>query len=104
MPQKSYKITYDGHVYRERDLTLDQIERAEELLGKTWFDIALLSSAKTARTILAIHHADATDRPYDDVHKEIGRLRTEEFLSFVEGDDREGVDHWEDGNPTAAAP
>ena len=109
--EKQWRLTYQGGSYRESELTLDQAERIEELLGLSWLQINPLRSAKQARGILAVMHAEASGVPVVEVLAELGQMKANEFItdvfhldptdiagSFVDGTPKVGT-----GDPTEAA-
>jgi hypothetical protein len=100
-----WQITYNGKTYREGDLTINDSEAIEKLLGATWSEIHPLRSARHAKVVAGFVISQGEQRHYEDVVAELGAMKTNAFLALVgpEEDDLPAV--WEDGVPqTAAAP
>jgi hypothetical protein len=102
-----WKIDYEGEVYREGDLTLDQIEQVEELTKTTWLHIAPLRSAKHAKSILAVCIAHRKGVPLDAALATAGALTADQFFDVLTSEsDEEQMElpsEYEGGLPKAAA-
>ncbi len=89
VPQK-WRLSYQDETYDERALTMAQAEAIEEFLGLSWLQIHPVRSAKQARGVLAVLHAERTGRDRGEVFGELGSLTTEQFivdcLSYVDDD------------------
>lgn len=102
-PQR-WRLSFDGEIYRERELTIAEAEAIEDFLGMSWLQINPWRSAKQARGILAVLHESRTGRARDDVYATLGTVTVTEFMQTnmgIEDDDKPGS--YVDGNPTAAA-
>ena len=98
-----WRIEFEGEVYREGGLTLELCERIEVESGQSWVFIDPLNSAKQARIVLEVCHADRTGLPLDEVRKMVAALTVDKFLAAykkVEDDDR--PTEYVDGNPPVA--
>lgn len=99
-----WRIEFEGEVYREGSLTLELCERIEEATGKSWVFIDPLNSAKQARVVLEVCHADRTGLPIEEVRKTVAGLTVDKFLATYkkveEEDDR--PTEYVDGNPRVA--
>lgn len=79
----AWRITFEGEVYREADLTLDQVEKIEELTNDTWLRIAPLKTAKHAKAILSVVVADRLGISLDDAKAKVGALKADEFIDCI---------------------
>jgi hypothetical protein len=98
-----WQINHNGKTYREGDLTINDAEAIEKLLGATWSEIHPLRSARHAKVVAGFVIAQGEGRDYQEVVAELGTMKTNAFLALVgpEGDDLPDV--WEDGVPQTAA-
>lgn len=97
-----WRIDYEGEVYREDDLTLEQQEAIVDLLtGRGWTPHPA-TSPKAFRVILA--HCIAANKGIDvDVAmKEIATLRTGDAYKMVSNEDDDTPTEYVDGNPQPA--
>jgi len=97
-----WKLTYDGHVHRENDLTIGQAERIETLIGETWLGIAPLRSAKHALAILTVVHADATGKPAGQVRAEASAVKVNDFAAMFSNEADDLPETYQDGIPSVA--
>lgn len=100
----AWKFEFEGATYSERDLTIADAERIEELCATTWMFIAPTRSAKHARTILSVLVAASTGEAEDAVVERIKAMKVRDLLASIgheEADDLPTM--YVDGNPPPAA-
>jgi hypothetical protein len=97
-------LTFDGQVYREADLTIDEAERIEELAQTTWRRIHPINSAKHARCILQTFLVTREGKSADEAAKTVGALKVSDFLDLLstEEDDADLPTQYEEGFPPPA--
>jgi hypothetical protein len=101
----AWVLTFDGQVYREADLTIDEAERIEDATSSTWRAINPLRSAKHARAILETFLVSRAGMTAEDARSKVGALTVDEFgacLTFEE-DDADLPAQYVDGFPQKAA-
>jgi hypothetical protein len=107
-----WQVNYGGETYRESDLTLEQCEALEELIGLSWLSLNPLRSAKQARILTAFMVSEGTGRPFDEVSAEVGKMKAEAFLNdYAEANSPPPIEQepddlpaeWTDGIPPKAA-
>jgi hypothetical protein len=101
----AWVLTFDGQVYREADLTIDEAERIEVATSSTWRAINPLRSAKHARAILETFLVSRAGMTAEDARSKVGALTVDEFgacLTFEE-DDADLPAQYVDGFPQKAA-
>jgi hypothetical protein len=101
----AWVLTFDGQVYREADLTMDEAERMEIATNTTWRFINPVRSAGHARAILQtllVTRAGMTD---DDAKAKVGAIKVNDFLDMLseEEEDADLPTQYEDGFPQSAA-
>lgn len=103
----AWRLEFEGEVYREVDLTLDQVERIEEITKDSWLRIAPLKSAKHAKAILTVCHADRAGVSLDEAAKKVGAVKADDFVGMLSVEPLdEQLDlptTYEDGVPKAEA-
>lgn len=98
----AWKLTYDGEVYREVDLTLAQAEAIEEKTGTTWRVLNPLHSAKHAKVVLAVCLSERKGLDYGVAEKIAAALKIDEFLEMYEVDNVDDLpSEYDDGIPRA---
>ncbi len=97
-----WKFVHDGKTYSERDLTLGQAERIEEILDTNWGQIHPIRTAKHAVVIAAVMASDALGRDYDSVVGEVRGSNMLEFIDEVGTEVEDTPDIYTDGNPPEA--
>ena len=100
----AWVLTFDGQVYREADLTIDEAEQIEELTSSTWRQINPLRSAKHAKAILQTFLVSRAGMTTFDAAAKVGALRVNDFLDMLsqEEDDADLPVEFEDGFPQPA--
>ena len=83
MADQGWTLTIEGHVFREYDLTLDDIEALEGATGLTWRTLHPLKSGTVAKQIavcLLVRRA-----AFDEVvaTKTVGEMRGKDFLDCI---------------------
>lgn len=96
----AWRITFDGEVYREGDLTIGQAEVIEKETGLTWRQLNPLRSAACASAILAVCHSDRTGVSLEDARTKVRALRIDDFN--VEPDEDDLPSEFEAGFPPVA--
>lgn len=102
-PQR-WRLSFDGEVYRERELTMQQAEDIEDYLGISWLQINPWRSSRQARAILALMHETRTGMDRETTRAKLGAISATDFMQDhmgIEDDDMPGS--FVDGNPTGAA-
>lgn len=97
-------LTFDGQVYREADLTIDEAERMEVATNTTWRFINPLRSATHARAVLQTLLVSRSGFTLDDATAKVGALRVNDFLDMLstEEEDADLPTQFEDGFPQSA--
>lgn len=100
----AWVITFDGQVFREADLTIDEAERMEIATNTSWRFINPLRSAGHARAILQTLLETRTGLSADDAKAKVGALKVSDFLDLLsaEEDDADLPTRYEDGFPPKA--
>lgn len=98
-------LTFDGQVYREADLTIDEAERIENATQTTWRSINPIRSAKHARAILETFLVTRGGLTSDQASAKVGALKVNEYLDLLttEEEDADLPQTYEDGFPPRAA-
>ena len=101
----AWVLTFEGEVYREADLTLDEAERMEAATNTTWRFINPLRSAGHARAILQTLLVTRAGMAEDAAKAKVGGLKVNEFLDLLseEEEDADLPTQYEDGFPPSAA-
>jgi hypothetical protein len=100
----AWVLTFDGQVYREADLTIDEAERIETATSTTWRSISPYRSAKHARAILETFLVTRAGLTAEAAAARVGGLKINEYLDLltIEEDDADLPTQYEDGFPPAA--
>lgn len=96
-----WRIDFEGEVYREGDLTLDECDQIAGLMGLRW-PLHPAASAKSAKVTLAACVASRTGKPIEEAMAAVGKLRADEFLEIVQNEDDDKPTDYVDGNPPVA--
>jgi hypothetical protein len=97
-----WRMTFEGRVHREADLTIGMAERIEEITGENWSAIAPLRSAKHAVALLTVMHCTATGEPEQAVAARVKTLTVNSFIENVEPEPDDMPTLYTDGNPPKA--
>lgn len=100
----AWVITFDGQVYREADLTMNEIRQMEVASNTTWRFINPLRSANNACVILETlleHRAGLTA---DEAKAKVGAVKVNDFLDMLseEEEDADLPTQYEEGFPPEA--
>lgn len=97
-------LTFDGQVYREADLTIDEAERIENATQTTWRSINPIRSAKHARAILETFLVTRGNLSAEAAAAKVGALKVNEYLDLLttEEEDADLPKTYEDGFPPPA--
>ena len=111
----AWQFAYEGEVYREDDLTLDQAEAIEDALTAklregngtapraTWSQIAPLRSAMHARIVMSHMIADRANLSIEVAAKSLGGLTANGIIEmFADAEDMMPT-QYDQGNPPEAA-
>lgn len=101
----AWRIEYEGQVYREVDLTLDQAEQIQNITGTDWGQLHPLTSASHAKATLAVCIAARTGAPVGEVLAKVGSTITvDQFVDMVSKEDATAdlPATYEDGFPPVA--
>jgi hypothetical protein len=101
----AWVLTFDGQVYREADLTIDEAERMEIATNTTWRFINPVRSAGHARAILQTLLVTRGGLDAEAAKAKVGALKVNEFLDLLseEGEDADLPTQYDDGFPPKAA-
>lgn len=83
----AWKITWEGEVYREADLTLGQVERIEQVARTTWRQVHPLFSAQHAIAILGVLVADRTSIKVDEAVEKLRAVRVSDVMDAIDVED-----------------
>lgn len=97
-------LTFDGQVYREADLTIDEAERMENATNTTWRLINPLRSAHHAKAILSTLLVTREGMTLEAATAKVGALKVTDYLDLLseEDDDADLPTQFEDGFPQPA--
>jgi hypothetical protein len=100
----AWVLTFDGQVYREADLTIDEAERIENACQTTWRSINPIRSARHARAILETFLVTRAGASPDAAKARVGALKVNEYLDLIthEEEDEDLPTQFEDGFPQSA--
>lgn len=94
-----WRIEWDGEVYREGDLTVDQAEQIVELTGTSWQYTHPATSPKHAKAVIAVCHAARTGAPVDELMRKVGALTVDAVLDCISREETDLPTTYEDGLP-----
>ena len=97
-------LKFDGQVYREADLTIDEAERMEDATSTTWRLINPLRSAHHARAILSTLLVTREGMDAAAADAKVRALKVTEFLDLLsnEEEDADLPTEFQDGFPPVA--
>jgi hypothetical protein len=100
----AWVLTFDGQVYREADLTIDEAERIENATQTTWRSINPVRSAKHARAILETFLITRANLSADEASKKVGAIKVNDYLDLLtsEEEDADLPKTYDDGFPQSA--
>jgi hypothetical protein len=100
----AWVLTFDGQVYREADLTIDEAERIENATKMTWRSINPYISAKCARAILETFLVTREGLSADAASVKAGAVKVNDYIGMIsaEDDDADLPTQYEDGFPQPA--
>ena len=111
----AWQFVYEGEVYKEDDLTLDQAEAIEDALTAklregnptapraTWSQIAPLRSAMHARIVMSHMVADRANLTIDVAAKSLGVLTANAIIEMFADLEDTMPTQYDQGNPPEAA-
>lgn len=101
----AWVLTFEGEVYREASLTMDEAERMETATNTTWRFINPLRSAGHGRAILQTLLVTRGGLTEDAAKAKVGALTVNDFLNLLseEEEDADLPTQYEDGFPPSAA-
>lgn len=99
-----WQITYDGHVWSENDLSIDDCEKIEVLVGESWLTINPFRSAKHCRVLIEYLLTTREGMSQEDAQT---KVRAEKIKNLLDGKTLKVVDddlptEFTDGNPPPA--
>ena len=97
-------LKFDGQVYREADLTIDEAERMETATNTTWRFINPIRSAGHARAILSTLLVTRAGMSQDEASAKVGAIKVSDFLDLLtdEEEDADLPTQFEEGFPQPA--
>jgi hypothetical protein len=98
-----WRIDFEGEVYREGDLTLNQCKTAERLADRSWLHMNPIKFAGDAIAILSVMHSERTGKPIDDVVAQVGQLKPGHYIDLIKLEDEDDLPaEYRDGFPPEA--
>lgn len=98
-----WRIDFEGEVYREGDLTLEQCGKVERLTDRSWLHINPIKFAQDAVAVLSVMHHDRKGERIDDILTRVGGLKPAEYLDIIKIEDEDDLPtEYVDGNPQPA--
>jgi hypothetical protein len=98
-----WRIDFEGEVYREGGLTLDQCGKVERLTERSWLHVNPIRWAQDAVAVVAVMHSDRTGKPIDDVIAQVGQLTPAQYMDLIKIEDDDDLPvEYRDGFPPAA--
>jgi hypothetical protein len=98
-----WRIDFEGEVYREGDLTLEQCGRVEAITGRSWLHINPIKFAGDAIAILAVMHGSRSSIPVEDLIVKIGEIKPGDYIDMVKVEAEDDLpDEYRDGFPPEA--
>lgn len=99
-----WAFAFEGEVYREGDLTLEQVGRIERQLDdRSWLHIHPVRSAGDAIGVLSVMVSDRKGEAVADVAKRIGAYKPADFLALLTIEDEDDLPvEYRDGLPPEA--
>jgi hypothetical protein len=100
----AWVLKFDGQVYREADLTIDEAERIENVTESTWRAINPIRSAKHARAILETFLVTRESMDPGAAKAKVGALKVNDYLDLItiEDEDADLPTEYADGFPPVA--
>lgn len=100
----AWVLSFDGQVYREADLTIDEAERMETATNTTWRFINPLRSAGHAKAILATLLVTREGLDSAAANAKVGAVKVADFLDMIsnEEEDADLPTQFEEGFPPPA--
>lgn len=100
----AWQITVDGHVFRERDVTIDDVEAMEGVTGETWRTLHPLRSATMGKQIAICLLERRAGYAPEAARKLIGEMTLDQFLDCIGGYDPDDdmPSEYVDGVPQSA--
>ena len=98
-----WRIDFEGEVYREGDLTLEECGKVERLTDRSWLHINPVKFAQDAVAIIAVMHNARKGEPVDVVLDRFGKLKPAQYLDMLTLEDEDDLPaEYRDGFPPAA--
>ena len=98
-----WRIDFEGEVYREGDLTLEQCSQVEGLTNRSWLHINPIKYAGDGIAILAVMHAARSGVPLPDLVVKIGEMKPGDYIDIIKVEDDDDLPaEYRDGFPPAA--
>ena len=99
-----WRIDFEGEVYREGDLTLEQCGKVEKLTERSWLHINPIRFAGDAVAILGVMANARKGERIEDVLARVGGLKPADYLELIKIEDDDDLPtEYVDGNPQPAA-
>jgi hypothetical protein len=98
-----WRIDYEGEVYREGDLTLEQCGKIERLTDRSWLDINPIRWAQDAVAVIAVLHNAHKGVPIETVLKDVGALSPDKYVRIIKVEQEDDLPaEYRDGFPPEA--
>jgi hypothetical protein len=100
----AWVLKFDGHVYREADVTIGEAEQMEEATRSTWRVIDPFRSALHARAILQTFLVSREGMSEGEAAAKVRALTVPQYLDLIstEDEDADLPTEYADGFPPAA--
>lgn len=100
----AWVLTFDGQVYREADLTIDEAERMEDATSTSWRFLNPLRSARHARVILQTLLVTREGLSVEAAAAKVRAIKVNDYLDLLseEADDADLPTEYQDGFPPPA--
>lgn len=104
MAEQGWTLSVDGQVFREYDLTIDDLEAIETVTGQTWRTLHPLRSATIAKQITITLLVRRAGYEQANAEKVVGEMRGNDFLNSIGSYDPDAdlPSEYQNGIPTSA--
>ncbi len=95
-----WRIDFEGEVYREGDLTLEQCGQVEKLTDRSWLHINPIRFAGDAIAILSVMHNARKGERVEDIVTRVGQLKPAQYLDIIKMEEEDDLPaEYRDGFP-----
>lgn len=97
-----WQITYDGHTYRQGELSIADAEAIDSALSERWAALAPAQSPGRLAGVVAWLHARRTDTPFHEAATKVGAVGFIDLLNALEDEQEDLPTEYSDGFPPPA--